>query len=307
MKNFFVFLFLVLVFLISCKSKVISKGNSFVANKEVNYIPYYLKVYEADSLFIVKDYERSYEILDNLFKEYKPVKKSIFYEYITYIKLKKLLNIGIDKTDFIRKIIDFGITMEFVKNDSILNSIYILDTDFYNIEQIKYCDSLKNVLNLSLRDEILKMKNLDQFYRTSRYTDFTKQQDSIDYKNQRRLIDMFETIGFPDNKIFFGCFLDNQSTDLSSILLHSKDSIRDKYFIPKVFEFIKKGDASPLIFAQLIDQKLLYHGEMQYYYSYPENLKIKVSELNTRRKSIGLPSYGYEMWRNKKMYPEYFK
>lgn len=54
--------------LMSCKAKQISQEE-----KSLNYIPYYLQVYKADSLYMTKNYKQSYEILDKLFKKYKPL------------------------------------------------------------------------------------------------------------------------------------------------------------------------------------------------------------------------------------------
>ena len=73
--------------LVSCKSSYIRIGD-----ENANYIPYYLKVYEADSLFIVGDYERSYEILDSLFKKYEPINIDGYEEYLIYIASSIELN-----------------------------------------------------------------------------------------------------------------------------------------------------------------------------------------------------------------------
>ena len=71
--------FLISIFLISCKSY------QKIGGKNSDYIPYYLKVYEADSLFTLKDYQGSYKILDDLFKKYDAKNTVSFYEYGTYL------------------------------------------------------------------------------------------------------------------------------------------------------------------------------------------------------------------------------
>ena len=89
MKKTIVLLTLILL-LLSCKSKFTSIGD-----ENANYIPYYLKVYEADSLYLTKNYEQSYKILDRLFKNYEPINIETFNEYLNYIRLKLVLRVWI--------------------------------------------------------------------------------------------------------------------------------------------------------------------------------------------------------------------
>ena len=56
-----IFLLYVVSITISCKSNF-----SKIGDVKSNYIPYYLKVYKADSLYLTKNYQQSYEILDSL-------------------------------------------------------------------------------------------------------------------------------------------------------------------------------------------------------------------------------------------------
>ena len=53
--------FLISISFISCKSY------QKIGGENSNYIPYYLKVYEADSLFLLKNYSSAYEKYDNVF------------------------------------------------------------------------------------------------------------------------------------------------------------------------------------------------------------------------------------------------
>ena len=66
--------------LFSCKSNYTRIGD-----KNANYIPYYLKINEADSLFIVGNYKRSFEITDSLFKKFEPINLEGYSEYMTHI------------------------------------------------------------------------------------------------------------------------------------------------------------------------------------------------------------------------------
>ena len=64
MKKITIIALVLIIISCSSKQKFISEQNQ----EPINYIPYYLKVYEADSLFTIKDYQGSCKILDDLFK-----------------------------------------------------------------------------------------------------------------------------------------------------------------------------------------------------------------------------------------------
>lgn len=106
MKKVIVLLFLGIMMIISCKSRVIERNVSVIEKEEANYIPYYLKVYEADSLYIIKEYAKSFFILDSLFKKYKPLNQEKFKEFETYISCGYILNMKMNFKDSILKSIE---------------------------------------------------------------------------------------------------------------------------------------------------------------------------------------------------------
>ena len=65
--------FLISISFISCKSY------QKIGGENSNYIPYYLKVYEADSLFLVKNYSLAYDKFDSLFKYYEPINMPLYF------------------------------------------------------------------------------------------------------------------------------------------------------------------------------------------------------------------------------------
>lgn len=305
MKNIFsLVLFTILFFLISCKSSYTKIGD-----KDANYIPYYLKVYEADSLFIVGDYQRSYEILDSLFKKYESLDMKPYYEYKTYLISKQKTEKHIGKKEFEQLIVKFGYNNTQIMNDENLKDLYIK----FNLSDIDYADLRKgylNTLNLGLRQEIIEMKEQDQKYRIrGRSYEDIQNQNKIDSVNTLKMIDIFEKIGFPNESIIGVYNIDNTSTSCDVILLHTKDSIRLNYFAPKIKEFIRKGKASSELYGKLIDQSFIYKDKEQYYGTYQNSpiSSITIRELNKRRREIGLPNYGYEDWRAEKLYPEQYK
>ncbi|AWG26162.1 hypothetical protein [Flavobacterium kingsejongi] len=85
MRVLFFFSLLCVIFL-SCKTKRIpEKGNATVVEPELNYIPYYLTMYKADSLFLIDDFKGSYRLLDSLFKIYPPLDTDNYVEYSIYL------------------------------------------------------------------------------------------------------------------------------------------------------------------------------------------------------------------------------
>lgn len=288
---------LIIIVVVSCKSSYTKIGD-----KNANYIPYYLKVYEADSLFVVKNYSNSYEILDSLFKKFEPINLTETNEYLYYIKLSIKLKKKINKENVFKLYNKYGYSDELIEYDE--------DLKFYNnsngnILNINFKNSRKaylNSINLSLRDSINIMKIKDQKYRNKDYNKNIKFQDSIDKQNEKILANYFDKNLFPNEKLFGGFSIDNKSINIGSLLLHTKDSIRKKYFMPKTLEFIKKGEALPRYYGNMTDQNLLYNGFEQKYGTYNtqslKNSKLTKKEFNKNRKTIGLPSIEYVLWKD---------
>lgn len=294
-KGFALLFFLMTNLIFSCKTTAI-QNNSI--EKEVNYIPYYLKVYEADSLYIVKNYQKSHKILDSLFKKHEPINMSIYYELCTYYKTRIILNKNINTNNFSKLITKYGLTEDMIRNDSILNIFYQENKPFFIKNYTDLRSQNISTININLRNEIKEMSIKDQSYRQS---DFEKQ-NKIDSINSIKISHIFKNFGYPNEFVIGNSSVDHTYIGIEAILLHTADNDRINYFMPKVFEFIKKGKASPKMYANLKDQMELYHDKEQYYGSYENKTSISVNELNKRRKEIGLPNYGYEKWRLKKLY-----
>ena len=158
MKNFF-FLLLTSLLFISCKSSYTKIGDD-----NANYIPYYLKVYEADSLFLSKKYSESYKILDDLFKKYEPINlEGSTYEYGNY--LASALMSGNIKN--LKQKVEYGYKSFGSISNSNYMSFYYTDTILKTVKISKdEIDSLKKIytsnINYDLRNEIVKMVNEDQ-------------------------------------------------------------------------------------------------------------------------------------------------
>jgi hypothetical protein len=156
-------------------------------------------------------------------------------------------------------------------------------------------------LNNTLREELLAMEKIDQKARKECSTGGADEQikclgktaETIDTPNTKRLEEIFKKYGFPTVKLVgkdgFQAFL--------LLLQHStSDSLREKSLKPIKQEF-KRGEISPLEYANFTDRLLLHQGKPQIYGSGFETKdgklvmsKIKdIKNLDKRRRKIGLP------------------
>lgn len=266
--------------------------------KEVNYIPYYLKVYEVQDFFREGNYERSFEILDSLFKVYKPLNQFMGQEYLIYLKSAYMTsNYQILKNAFLTGIEDYGLSDFLFENDSLLGLAFQytkIDSQTYNDYWNKYVSKL----NLSLRDTIKEMRIRDQYNSRKGYNTYEgmKILDSTDLINEKLLIYIFEKYGYPNESLVGNMefSIKRDSTPFSSyfppILLHTRDSIRQAYFIPKMWEYVKEGKAPPLFYARMVDQLEIYNKRPQIYGTYSKvDIKDK-RKVDSLRNTIGLPN-----------------
>ncbi len=261
---------------------------------------YYSQVYLADSLFITKNFEDSYTILNKLFSKIEPIDLETYNEVVTMMKLKVILKKQPKLADFEELIFKYGYPLSYLENDSILSDYYkkINKSKRSNLEK-KYLSNL----DMKLRANILEMKERDQLVRKN-YNE--KKADSVDLINQALLIEIFKNKGFPSKTLIGGYSVDSRDANIGAILLHTDDSVRLNYFMPKILDYIRKGEARPRLYGIMKDQYLIYNNQEQYYGTYitKKRLNIPLAELNNRRKSIGLPNYGYHKWRTKEIYGE---
>lgn len=271
-----------------------------------NYISggYYERVYLADSLFLSGDVQNSNNILTELFNEFKPINLKYYEEFKTYVKSDFLLGrVKKAKVGFERLISEYGLTMSQINNDDIFSELF--DREKFSSEDYDLLREIYlNTTHQHLQDEIVNIKTLDSKYRSSRevYKKNRKTQDSIDKKNALRLKEIFESYGYPRiNRLGLSEDMKSRDYDILIPLLHTSDSIRKVYFLPKILDFIRKGECNPIVYAFLFDQMRLYNNLPQKYGSYNSSNIHSFDSLNKFRKEIGLPKHGYEKWRRSVM------
>ncbi|WP_445457475.1 hypothetical protein [Flavobacterium sp. HNIBRBA15423] len=300
MKNIF-FLLLIYLFFISCKGSYTKIGDA-----KANYIPYYLKVYKADSLFLNGKYVESYKILDNLFKRYEPINiEGRTYEYGTYLASAVMSgNIENLKDKVIYGYENFGSISNssyksYYYTDSILKTI-----NFSNAE----IDSLRNIyhskVNSNLRNEIVEMVNEDQLARNNSDAENIIKYSKIHKDKIKKILDEY---GYPSYKII-GSNNGHEFNELATfdlLFLHQNNDFLEE-ILPFLLENVKKGKIGPEEYATIYDRYIWNKTSeiegKQYYGSYTNkgkpSLPLKeVKKISKIRQSIGLPSLEYVLWR----------
>src|SRR5690554_5781856 len=279
---------IILLALVSCKSSYTKIGD-----KDANYIPYYLKVYEADSLFIVGNYQRSYEILDSLFKKYEPVDVWIVFPYRNYIISKnKVSTIKKDELLEYVKIHDYAFFGDFDEDIPIKE---LIDKFEINSEEInKEIEFHSKSINASLRQELIEMLIRDQEVRRTKNEDSIKK---VDWAHSERLKEIISEFGYPDKRIVGGYYFNGSAgfVDLSIIFNHISYNGDYEYFKKLLPELVKRGECSPFVYAMMEDRRgeLFEDGFKYYSYLRPDIKTINAKKINNERKKIGLPSIEY--------------
>ncbi len=293
-KGVFYKLFFILIFFMSCKTS---------ADKFANYLDegYYKNIYKADSLFIIEDYENSYKLLNSTFSKFTPLNMEQYDEMVTYLKLKIVLKEKINYKDYTDLVSKYGYSFDFLTKDSILNKYYLNVKERFNRDYSKLSKQYYSSLNKELIKKILYLKEIDQWVRKNNFSQ--QKMDSIDLIHEKELKKIFNQFGYPSHHLVGKNSISN-NVSIKTLLLHTDDSIRINYFMPKVLSYIKEGKASPYIYGVMKDQYLLYNDQEQYYGTYTTRkpISVPIKELNNRRESIGLPNYGYDKWRMMMIY-----
>lgn len=301
MRNYFLMIMFLFLCLVSCKSNYTKIGD-----KNANYIPYYLKVYEADSLSLVGEYKRSDEILDSLFKKFEPLNLSLCNEYYTYYKNKILLE-DFDEIDVILKrlVSDHGFNIGLYENDS-LNSIAIKKTKFNRKDLDGFYKDYIEDLNLEYRNAIEKMIENDQKVRLAVPRN-KEEWEKVDKENAEKIKLLIAKFGYPSRKKIGSRSFTNKSAEVSTLFLHATNEAREDYILDLMLKSVKKGECEPNDFAVVYDKYLYVSGSKVLYGELRDRKKslelvvVNPKKIDSIRKSIGLENIEYTRWKYKKV------
>lgn len=296
--------FVILCFtLISLSCKSIDEHN--VEVRYGDYSNYYRLISKADSLFFEERYEKAYKLFKNVFSKVEPIRSYRFNEYYVYLISKHYANKVVEKSEIEKLISKFGVKKGTFLRNEIMQKYFesYIDDNHYDCLITIYEKSIA----FDLRKSIASMLAKDQYYRTEYEFDCNvneaekfKKIKEIDAVNESRLIAFFDKGIYPDAKTVGNLYYDEDVPNIEILLLHTKDSIRLNYFLPKLKQFIKQGKANPYVYGMLVDQYELYNDREQKYGTYniskisPE--QAKRYNKNRKKLNIGFPSVEFDFW-----------
>jgi len=258
-------------------------------SRNLNYITYYNKINEIDSIFrFQKDTIFTIKQYKKIFRQYPPKNQERREEYENYIKLADQHHKNFGGKKSLYKLIPLvAPNWKYKKKDTSFIQLY----QKYGIDRQEMelkVEEWKKRLNQKLVDSFTVAFKRDQDSRIdSNYADINKN----DKKNAELLKWMFENYGFPDlQKI--GLWNGDFFMPSGPMLLHMADYEEYyPYLKIKVLEYVKSGECPPRDYAAMIDRNNLHHKVPYTYGVYQgyENIKDSTT-VNRNRKSIGLPS-----------------
>jgi hypothetical protein len=109
-------------------------------------------------------------------------------------------------------------------------------------------------LDLDLREEVYYHSQLDSYYRFNYAgADYEAKIKEADAANEAFLKQLFGRNIYPNETIIGNRLLDNRYATIVGMLMHTKDSIRRHYFLPKLKKFVQQGKCSPRDYALVYD------------------------------------------------------
>jgi len=267
MKSKLFFTLLLIIFLSSCK------------NQKLNYIIYYNKVNEADSIYrMANDPLNAIKKYRKLFRKYPPKNQERIEEYATYINISDQYGKNFGNKKSLYKLIPL------IAPYGNKYKEYLPLFKKYNIDSIEVKQEIvnwKRKLDTKLVDSFSIAMIRDQ---EKRHIDTVIQAKNVK-KNAELLIWTFKNHGFPSvQKI--------GTMPMHTFLTHMNES-KQYYLIikAKLLDYIKSGDCPPMSYAMMFDSYHVNVEKRMTTYGYNSfNSIMDSAQVNRNRKSIGLPS-----------------
>lgn len=269
-----IFILLSIISLVSCKKK------------EVNYILYYQKVNEIDSIYrlannpklAAEEYKKFFEA-----GKYEPKNQERINEYETYIILADRYNIDFGGKESLKKLILLD-----AQHGGNCKKYFPLFKK-YGIDSLYVKDQIANwkkSLNKKLIDSFTIAMKRDQLGRKNFDTAVTMANVR---KNAKLLIWTFSKYGYPTPQKMGTMGHDDTFFAMTTFLTHMVEAKQYPFIKSKLYEYIKSGECLPRDYALMVDvNAFLYDKEGLYRFA--PGVSTDSAKINRNRKSIGLPS-----------------
>lgn len=155
-------------------------------------------------------------------------------------------------------------------------------------------DSLSKLPTSEKVKHIRKKGALGSKLTDSHYDDIQRTQDSIDQVNQGRILQIYQTYGWPGNKL-----VGKAAPFVTIMMLHFPDSLMVALY-PKLKKEYKRGNVSGSAIAHMYDKHLLLNkkpllfGMFEHYDSASKKtlppMVENIKKTNKARKKLGLPA-----------------
>ncbi|PIF44501.1 hypothetical protein CLU96_1477 [Chryseobacterium sp. 52] len=252
--------------------------------KEVNYILYYQKANDIDSIYRIAGKPKlAIEEYKKLFEEYEPRNQERLREYETYLILADRFNIDFGGKRSLKKLILLK-----AERGGHCQEYYPLFKK-YGIDSLDVKDQIsdwKKDLNQTLIDSFTVAMKRDQ---EGRPLDTAVAHRNV-MKNVRLLLWTFKKYGYPTSKKMGTMGPHDTFFAMTTFLTHMNET---KEYYPqiktKLYEYVKSGDCPPRDYTLMIDNNALLEDKEGIYRLNPGVSKDS-AKINRNRKSIGLPS-----------------
>lgn len=257
----------------------------FTACKKKNYIAYYQKVNEIDSIYrIAHNPKLAIEKYKKLFEEFEPRNQERLREYETYLILADHYNVDFGGKKNLKKLIPL------IAPYGDYYKLYFPLFDKYKLDSVDVKERIsdwKKNLNQMLIDSFTVAMRRDQEGR--RPLDTALAQKNV-MKNARLLLWTFQKYGYPTpqkmgimgpNDTFFA---------MTTFLTHMNET---KEYYPqirtKLYGYVQSGDCPPRDYTLMVDNPA-FLADKEGIYRFNPNVSTDSAKINRNRKSIGLPS-----------------
>ena len=254
--------------------------------KNRNYILYYNKVNEIDSIYrIANQPEEAIKQYRKLFRKYNPKNQDRIEEYETYIKL----------SDHYQK--NFGGKKSLYKLIPLIAPYEGSYEKYYDLFEKYGIDSTEVKQRIADWKKGLNKRLIDSFSiafirdqaEERKNPELREKNDKI---NAQLLRWTFENYGYPSVQRIGLIGNNDVFMPMHPLFSHMVDAEEYPYFKMKMLEYIKSGDCIPRDYANMVDRhNLQVSKEEMLYAAYPSyTAVIDTAKVNRNRKTIGLPA-----------------